>query len=301
MVVADSAARCKVVDFKQTFARDYLCPYCPKHVNQLGTHKPWEEGPHPRPAPPTMQTAARLDSTVLKKLKNFNIVLSSPPDPMHAVHGGMCQRFWFDFLVDGCGNIGKDLEAAQTIISKAKIPTSIKRPDNRMGDRGAGPPSAEQWVTFFRCQLPFIMLHIWAPTLAYDGRASGVREQHFRFEPKTGSSKEDRPLLEGMKHVSDIFPVAMLLCCIVELMEQDLDDDGVEELRQYIKSFNIKLKDLCGQGWLTFNQHIAEHIPDAIKRFGATRNFSCLPFERYNGKLGRINNSGHKQGKMRGP
>ena len=90
----------------------------------------------------------------------------------------------------------------------------------------------------------------------------------------------------------------MLLCCIVELLEEDLDENGVEELWGYIVWYNVLLTDLLGNGWLTYNTHIVEHIPDAIKRFGAARNFSCLPFEQANGRLGRINTSGHRQGKL---
>ncbi|CDW98417.1 hypothetical protein [Sporisorium scitamineum] len=290
MVAADSPARAKTVDFVCRFWRDPICPYCPKKIDNFGDVEPWEDrSQEPQPPPPATETAAHCKNTVLKQLGYFDLVLDSPPDPMHAVLSGMCQRFWWDFLLDGCGNIGSQgsIEKVQFIVKNARLPSIFKKLDERMGDRSAGPPSAEQWVTMYRCLLPFIMLSLWDRSLI------NQRDQVLNFDSTKGSA--GRPVSQGYKQVRDIFPIGLLLCCIVELLEKDLDESGVEELRGYIVRYNVLLKNLLGNGWLTFSVHITEHIPDAIRRFGAARNFSCLPFERANGKLGRISTSGHRQ------
>ncbi|CDR87613.1 uncharacterized protein SPSC_03454 [Sporisorium scitamineum] len=294
MVAADSPARAKTVDFVCRFWRDPICPYCPKKIDNFGDVEPWEDrSQEPQPPPPATETAAHCKNTVLKQLGYFDLVLDSPPDPMHAVLSGMCQRFWWDFLLDGCGNIGSQgsIEKVQFIVKNARLPSIFKKLDERMGDRSAGPPSAEQWVTMYRCLLPFIMLSLWDRSLI------NQRDQVLNFDSTKGSA--GRPVSQGYKQVRDIFPIGLLLCCIVELLEKDLDESGVEELRGYIVRYNVLLKNLLGNGWLTFSVHITEHIPDAIRRFGAARNFSCLPFERANGKLGRISTSGHRQVKKK--
>lgn len=295
MVVADSPARAKTVDFSRNFCYDPTCPYCPKLLVNFGTREPWEEGPQDiRPPPPSNATAAKCKDTVIKELKYFDLVLDNPPDPMLAVLLGMCQRFWWDFLMTGCNILGGrggkyKVERVQDIVRNAKLPSGLKKPDNRMGNRSAGPPSAEQWVTMYRCLLPFIMLSLW------DRSLTDKRDEPLLFDTEQGSNS--RPVLRGNKLATNIFPIGLLLCCVVELLEEDLDDAGVE-LRGFIIRFNVLLKEELGSGWLTFNTHIAEHIPDSIKRFGAGRNFSCLPFERTNGRLGRINTSARREGQL---
>ena len=70
----------------------------------------------------------------------------------------------------------------QAVVSNARLPSSIKKLNSRMGDRGAGLPSAEQWVTMYRCLLPFIMLSVW------DRSLNGERNEPLMFDPSKGSN-----------------------------------------------------------------------------------------------------------------
>ena len=294
MIVADSPARSKTAGFKGAYHTGNICPYCPKHTDNFGTQEPWEDEPIESTLALASAPSALLVNTTYDGLPYFDRRRDSPPDPMHAAHIGICQRFWHKVLIDSCKDIRNQLEQAQHVIRFAFIPSSIKRPDGRIGDRGGGMPTAEQWVTLFRCLLPFIMLELWSHSLVKNGT------QTLDFQPSESKGKytQTRPIDRGEKSVKDIFDMGMLTCCIAGMLEGDFDEDDINTLRSYITRLNVKIKDTLGSGWVIFNNHITEHIPDAIREHGAPRNFSCLPFERYNGILGRINTSGHKGGQL---
>ena len=291
MVVADSPARAKTVGFSGNRHTGFVCPYCPKHMDQFGMREDWEDQPlESWPVQSSTQIRAMASNTIFADLRYFDRQLNSPPDPMHAVYLGICRRFWHKLLIECCDSFRRRLKDAQRVMVCAILPSSIKRPDKRIGAPGGGMPTAEEWVTLFRCLLPFVMLDLWGNSLMHE-----AREALF-FEPTNLTAKKE--LKRGPKPVQDIYELGLLLCCIVDMLEGDFSEDDVGLLHSYIQSYNAKSKDLLGRGWLVFNNHITEHIPDAIRRFGAPRNFSCLPFERYNGILGRIKTAGHKQGQL---
>ena len=210
---------------------------------------------------------------------------------MHTVYVGICgRRFWHLFLIEGCNSLGKKLKEAQKVMARAILPTSIKRPDYRMGLTSGGTPCAEDWVTLFLCLLPFVMLQLWDKTLRQD------ENEHIDFVLK--GLTEEKELKPGPKSVKIIFELGLLLSCIVDMLESDFSEDDVQRLHKYILLYNSKAAALLGKGWIVLSNHIAEHIPDAIRLFGAPKNFSSLPFERYKGTLSEIKTSGHKYGQV---
>ncbi|CDU23132.1 uncharacterized protein SPSC_01762 [Sporisorium scitamineum] len=117
MVVADSPARAKMVGFSGNWHSDNICYYCSKHTDQFGMQEMWEDAPlESQAGPSSSQSMAAVRTSVFDRLPYFDRQLHSPPDPMHAVHLGMCKRFWHKLLIDACRDIGKRLGEAQRII-----------------------------------------------------------------------------------------------------------------------------------------------------------------------------------------
>ncbi|SPO30242.1 uncharacterized protein UTRI_05706 [Ustilago trichophora] len=254
------------------------------------------------------------------KLPYFNAVDSCPPDIMHAVHLGLCKRFWHRFLIEQCDEIGKRLPEAQSVIANAMLPTSVQGPNKQIGSKSGGNPTAEQWEVLFRVLLPFVLMQLWSTSLSghedealiFSLAMRGAQDQALptasinvgldidadedNAEPRAANDAGNRRLLAGQKRVRNVFRSAMLLCSVVELLAGDLDGDDVDMLDNYIHKYNRSQSQLLGPGWLTFNNHNVTHLPHFIRRFGSPRHFSSLPFERFNGLMGTIPTSGHKGG-----
>lgn len=130
----------------------------------------------------------------------------------------------------------------------------------------------------------------------FSGSLVGDLDESFDFNLQEGEKSATRHVDVGKKHITDIFPAFMALCRIVEMLDRKLTSEEVDRLQDYINLFNKDQAALLGPGWLTYNNHIIEHLPSFIRRFGGVWNFSCLPFERYNGIVGKIHTSGQKGG-----
>ncbi|SPO23113.1 uncharacterized protein UTRI_01791 [Ustilago trichophora] len=326
MVVANTPARAKVAGFALKYKKGTICAYCPKQGEKLGLTDVEDEGGsmigrmHRR----TMETrtAAGFRPVAIDRLPYFNAVDSCPPDIMHAVHLGLCKRFWHRFLIEHCNDIGKRLPEAQSVIANALLPTSVQGPNKQIGSKSGGNPTAEQWDVLFRVLLPFVLMQLWTTSLsgnnnekltfslftrggtdyAQPGGDADVTLDIDADEGTTGPRAADnaglRPLLPGNKRVRKVFRSAMLLCSIVDLVNGDLDGDELDRLDKYINRYNRSQSQLLGPGWLTFNNHNVTHLPLFVRRFGSPRHFSSLPFERYNGIMGTIPTSGHKGGML---
>ncbi|TKY89744.1 hypothetical protein EX895_001529 [Sporisorium graminicola] len=170
LVVADTPARAKVAGFALKYKKGTICAYCPKQGEQLGLTDDEEEDDSfvgsQRRGPP--RTAARFHSVAIDRLTYFNAVDSCPPDVMHAVHLGLCKRFWHRFLIESCNEIGKRLPEAQHIIASALLPSIIQGPNRRIGSKSGGNPTAEQWEVLFRVLLPFVLMQLWSTSLCGD-------------------------------------------------------------------------------------------------------------------------------------
>ena len=284
MVVADSPARAKLGGFLQQRTHGKGCPYCLFDLDDLGKIPP------PSPA---MRTSAHQQQSlacksvegnrryrelgvrysILHELPYFSMPTMCPPDYMHAIHLGLCRRFFHDFLILGCKNIGNQLEDLFKVINGAHLPSTAKRPDHRIGKPGGGTPNAEQWLTLFRHQLLFGLMTIWAKSLA------GSKQHYLDFQPEAVSQR--RPVLFGNKPVEDVFEAAVLLTAIVDLMEkQEFTERDIARLKEFIDRFNRQQANLLGPGWLTYNSHIAEHIPEFIRRYGSRKYHFPRSFER---------------------
>ncbi|SPO30873.1 uncharacterized protein UTRI_10255 [Ustilago trichophora] len=101
----------------------------------------------------------------IDKLGYFSAVDSCPPDMMHAIHLGLCKRFWHRFLIKSCNKIGRQLPEAQSIIAKALLPSNVQGPNKLIGSQSGGNPTAEQWETLFRVLLPFVLMQLWSDSL----------------------------------------------------------------------------------------------------------------------------------------
>lgn len=292
MIVANSPVGAKTVDVHGNRRTRSICTYCPTPTDQFGTRELWKDEPSESwPSQTPAQAKAMASNTVSQRLRYFSRKINSPPDPMHTVYVGICGRcFWHLFLIEGCDNLGKKLNEAQNVMARAILPSSIKRPDIWTGLASGGTPSAEECVTLFRCLLPFVMLQLWRKTLRQD------EDEHINFEPK--GLTEESELKPGRKSVKAIFEPGLLLCCIVDMLESEFSEDDVQRLHKYIVRYNSKAASLLGKGWIVLSNHMAEHIPDAIRAFGAPKNFSSLRFERQNQVLSKIKTSGYKRGQI---
>ncbi|CBQ69331.1 conserved hypothetical Ustilaginaceae-specific protein [Sporisorium reilianum SRZ2] len=226
--------------------------------------------------------------SVLHKLPYFSTPTMCPPDYMHAVHLGLCKRFFHKFLIDGCRRIGGKLPALLKVVNDTFLPSTAKRPDHRISEPSGGNPNAEQWLTFFRHQLVFHLLKIWSQSLG------GAAWLQLQFEPEVVSQWCE--VLTGNKLVEDVFESALLLCAIVNYMERKLIESEVKPLDKLIVRYNDQQANLLGPGWLTYNSHIAKHIPKFILQYGSSKNFSCYAFESYNGVLGNMRKATQKGG-----
>ncbi|SPO27060.1 uncharacterized protein UTRI_10691 [Ustilago trichophora] len=326
MVVADTPARAKVAGFALKYRKGTICAYCPKQGEKLGLTDQEEEGgsliSRMRRRTTEVRTAAGFRPVAIDRLPYFNAVDSCPPDIMHAVHLGLCKRFWHRFLIEHCNEIGKRLPKAQSVIANALLPTNIYGPNRQIGSKSGGNPTAEQWEVLFRVLLPFILMQLWSTSLCGDDDEELTFSLTTRRDPdqavpstsvdvtldidadkgtagpQAADNATNRPLLAGQKRVRNVFQSAMLLCSIVELISGDLDSDEVDKLGDYINKYNHSQSQLLGPGWLTFNNHNVTHLPDFIRRFGSPRHYSSLPFERFNGLMGQVPTSGHKGGML---
>ena len=279
MVVADSPARAKVGGIASRFYAGKSCPHCLFDLDNLGnaqapaaemrgkSHREQSLAClHREGAERHKEAGVRY--SVLYELPYYSTPTMCPPDYMHAIHLGLCKRFFHVFLIDACGHIGKRLGAVQTVLKRTWLPSTAQKPDERIGKPGGGSVSAQQWLTLFRHQLIFALMEIWAPSLA------GAESLKLHFEPQTSSVR--REILVGDKAVEDVFEAAVLLIAIVDYMERDFVESDVGRLEELIKTFNRQQANLLGPGWLTYNSHIAEHIPEFIRRYGS-RKYTFLP------------------------
>ena len=274
MVVADLPARSKVGGITGNRTSSKGCARCLFDMDDLGTSNASSSVNRTRAhreqslACSTRDGANRykelgVSYASFNELPYFATPLMCPPDHMHAIHLGLCKRFFHTFLIEACGNLRGHLEKLLKVINKARLPSRAKRPDHRIGRPSGGNPNAEQWVTLFRHQLLFGLIDIWKDVLG------GTGSLQLSFHPESKSSR--RPVLEGEKPVDDIFEAAVLLAAIVDYMENDFTESKVQRLEVLITTFNRQQANLLGPGWLTINSHIAEHIPEFIKRYGARK------------------------------
>jgi len=275
MVIADSPARLKVGGIKASKTSGRSCPYCSFDIDDLGNTN--AVTPSQRGADHRVQSLACLTSSgraqhdhlgvrysILNELSYYSTPLMCPPDYMHAIHLGLCKRFFHLLLVNACGSIGSRLEAVQRVIARTMLPSTAPRPDSRIGEPSGGNPSAQQWLTLFRNQLVFALIEIWAQPL------SGAKSLSLEFKPQQKSNR--RMVLMGYKPVDDVFEAAVLLSLIVDMMERgSFTEREVRRLEEVILRFNRQQANLLGPGWLTYNSHIAEHIPGFIRRYGTRK------------------------------
>ena len=302
MVIADSPARAKVGGIKASRTAGRGCPYCLFDIDDLGNPNviPAQKrgSEHRLQSLKCIRAAGQAQHdrlgvrySILNELPYYSTPHMCPPDYMHAIHLGLCKRFYHLFLVLGCGRIRNRLGDLQRVFERTMLPSTAQRPDNRIGDPSGGNPNAQQWVTLFRHQLVFGLIELWSKAL------SGSTRLSLKFKPKQKSSR--RMVLEGEKPVEDVFEAAVLLSAIVNLMEQgSFTEQEVRRLEELIVRFNRQQANLLGAGWLTYNSHLAEHIPEFIRRYGSPRNFSCYPFESYNGVLSRMRKCTRKGGAL---
>uniref|UniRef100_V5GTT2 Uncharacterized protein n=1 Tax=Kalmanozyma brasiliensis (strain GHG001) TaxID=1365824 RepID=V5GTT2_KALBG len=301
MIVADSPARAKVGGLLGQRFKGKGCPYCLFDMDELGSkhassaskrtaaHR--EHSLACRSAAGARQHRSNgVQFSVLHELVYFSTPTMCPPDYMHAVHLGMCKRFFHKFLIEGCNNIGGMLGPLLAVVNNTSLPSSATRPDGRIGKPGGGNPNAEQWLTFFKHQLIFGLIQVWSQSLG----GAGMLQLQFNLEPKQISGR--RPVLLGSKAVEDVFEAALLLSAIVDFMERPLSDGEVSRLEELIVRFNRQQSNMLGPGWLTYNNHIAKHIPEFIRLYGVPKNFSCYAFESYNGVLGGMKKCNRKGG-----
>jgi len=149
---------------------------------------------------------------------------------MHAIHLGLCKRFFHLFLIEACGKLGGQLGNLLKVINKARLPSRAKPPDHRIGKPSGGNPNAEQWVTLFRHQLLFGLIDIWKYYLG------GTESLRLCFKPEVRSGR--RPVPVGDNPVDDVFKAAVLLAAIVDYMEQDLTESKLQRLEELIAIFN---------------------------------------------------------------
>jgi len=275
MVIADSPARSKVGGIKASRVSGRGCPYCLFDIDDLGNTEastPSRRGDDHRLQSLECITAsgrAKHDDigaryTILNELPYYSTPSMCPPDYMHAIHLGLCKRFFHLLLVNACGRIGGQLDALQDVFKQTLLPSTAQRPDYRIGDASGGNPNAQQWLTLFRHQLIFGLIEIWSQSL------SGASPEPLKFNPKQKSKR--RMVLMGSKPVEDVFEAAVLLSAIVDMMERgSFTEHEVRRLEDLIVRFNRQQANLLGPGWLTYNSHIAEHIPGFIRRYGTRK------------------------------
>ncbi|CDW97637.1 hypothetical protein [Sporisorium scitamineum] len=230
LVVTDTPARAKVAGFALKYWKGTICAYCPKQGEKLGlTDMEDDDDSFVRiqhHAAPRM--AAGFRPVAIDRLTYFNAVNSCPPDMMHAIHLGLCKRFWHRFLIESCNEIGKRLPEAQLVIANALLPTKVQGPNKLL----------------------------WSESL------SGTNDDKLNFavvklgKAEDGGVRSDgRQLLPGPKGIRSVFRSAMLLCSIVELVSGDLIESDVNKLADYITKFNHSQAKLLGPAWMTFNNH----------------------------------------------
>jgi len=302
MVIADSPARSKVGGIKASRTSGRGCPYCSFDMDDLGNASaaPAEKrsSSHRCKSLECITRAGQAQHeqegvrySILNELPYYSTPLMCPPDYMHAVHLGLCKRYFHLFLVEGCKRIEGQLDALQRVLDKTMLPSTTQRPDSCIGYASGGNPSAQQWLTLFRHQLLFGLMEIWADSLG------GASQDVLEFTPASKSTR--RTVLVGNKPVEDVFEAAVLLAAIVDYMERrTFNEQEVCRLEALIHRFNRQQANLLGPGWVTYNSHITEHIPDFIRKYGSPRNFSCYAFESYNGVLARMRKCTRKGGAL---
>ncbi|SPO22285.1 uncharacterized protein UTRI_00963 [Ustilago trichophora] len=192
LVVADTPARAKVAGFALKYRKGTICAYCPKQGEKLGLTDDEEDeedsfvGSQRRRT--RSRTAAGFRRVAIDKLSYFSAVDSCPPDMMHAIHLGLCKRFWHRLLIESCNEIGKRLPEAQSIIANALLPSNVQRPNKLIGSRSGGNPTAEQWETLFRVLLPFVLMQLWSESLG------GRDDEELNFALVKPGGPRTRPL-----------------------------------------------------------------------------------------------------------
>ncbi|SPO28739.1 uncharacterized protein UTRI_04617 [Ustilago trichophora] len=192
MIVADTPARAKVAGFALKYRKGTICAYCPKQGEKLGLTDDEEDeedsfvGSQRRRT--RQRTAAGFRRVAIDELSYFSAVDSCPPDMMHALHLGLCKRFWHRFLIESCNEIGLRLPEAQHVIANALLPSNVQRPNKLIGSRSGGNPTAEQWETLFRVLLPFVLMQLWSESLG------GRDDEELNFALVKPGGPRTRPL-----------------------------------------------------------------------------------------------------------
>ncbi|CDR88173.1 uncharacterized protein SPSC_03833 [Sporisorium scitamineum] len=201
LVVTDTPARAKVAGFALKYWKGTICAYCPKQGEKLGlTDMEDDDDSFVRiqhHAAPRM--AAGFRPVAIDRLTYFNAVNSCPPDMMHAIHLGLCKRFWHRFLIESCNEIGKRLPEAQLVIANALLPTKVQGPNKLVGSCSGGNPTAEQREVLFRVLLPFVLMQLWSESL------SGTNDDKLNFAVvKLGSPRSGPPMPPMLQAASQI-------------------------------------------------------------------------------------------------
>lgn len=177
MILAKSPARHKIAGFTGCRTKGKGCPYCLFNFNNLGDiHANTAEQ---RSNDHRLQSLACISSngtkrhrhigvkySIINELPYFSTPSMCPPDYMHAIHLGLCKRFFHKLLVLDCGELGGRLAHLQSVLRRTLLPSTAQRPDSQIGLASGGNPNAEQYLTLWRHQLVFGLMDIWAQSLS---------------------------------------------------------------------------------------------------------------------------------------
>ncbi|KAE8217733.1 hypothetical protein CF319_g8246 [Tilletia indica] len=105
----------------------------------------------------------------------------------------------------------------------------------------------------------------------------------------------------GSKRVKarDVLRHAAVLASAASLCaRRRISVEEINDLDTLLRDYGRSTAKLFGNKWVTYNTHIAMHIPAHIRRFGPPYHFSAYHFERMNGQLGKVQTNRHRNGEV---
>ena len=265
----DSVARCKFLKIKQ-FNGSYGCTLCLhkatkqrysynetmilrtflhyKECNEILSNLPKEK----RSSTTDIKGVKGL--TIMAKCKFYDLIAQCPPDTMHGVFLGVTKLFlkiWFD-----SSNHDKLYYIAP--LQRSEIDKKLKRIQT-YSECGRPPRPITDYKNWKANEF-FNWLFYYSKYCLCDGILNPSHYRHF---------------------ITFINIMETLHCG--SITKENLNEME-KKLENFVKNFQI----LYDRESMVFDVHLLLHLPDAIRKFGPSQNYSLFVYENYNGVIGKF-------------
>ncbi|XP_058461975.1 uncharacterized protein LOC131436976 [Malaya genurostris] len=258
----DSVARCKVLCMKQ-YNGDYGCTMClhPGKATDASPIRYYPSQRYPKSDDATtrkmmdevqftgQEVHGILNKSVFVALPEFDIIISHPPDYMHAVLLGVMKQLWASLTESENHKapfyVGLRMKDIEKRFLSFRPPSSFPR----------YPRSLNQVKKFKANEWEAMLLHYIYPSL-------------YKILPD-----------HLLNHIM------LLSSTIFLLLDPNLSEEMINWCDKKLKLFGCQFEAIYGIGRMTYNVHLMSHLAETVRNLGALYNSSLFPYESGNGML----------------